>query len=135
VRLFFGHLEIGDGELFKMLATHAIENRVKQLMDALPISATVVGQLTGLYDMRGFSQARISMALSGAKPFENRQGERLLEFLREIQELVQTTGAPLLLSDSLQIKSLLDDRRAAQKLLKDEGYEPELSTTTSGIPA
>jgi hypothetical protein len=116
-----------------MLATLAVENRIKQLMDTLQISATVVGQLTTAYEMRGFSQARISQALSGVKPFENHQGERLLEFVQEIQELVQTTGAPLLLNDPRELKEMLDARRAAQRLLKDEGYEERISTTADRI--
>jgi hypothetical protein len=116
-----------------MLPTFCIENQIREVMERTRLTPTVLGLLTQACGMSGFSQARISLAFSGAKRFEDRKGHQLLELVKEIEQLVQSTfpGDPLLLNDPQQIKSMLDARRAARRLIKDEGYDETTISATA----
>jgi hypothetical protein len=110
-----------------MTATFGIENVIREVMERIRLTPTVLGRLTQLYNTPGYSQARISQAFSGVKRFDNQQGQRLLEFVREIEALCKTVELPLDLTEPERIKHLLDMRRAFKLAAKyDEDRVREL---------
>ncbi len=115
-----------------MTAIYATENVIREVMERIRLTPTVLGRLTQLYNMPGYSQARISQAFSGVKRFDNQQGQRLLEFVREIEALCKTVDIPLDLTEPERIKHLLDMRRAFKQSARyDEDRVRELLLGTN----
>ena len=96
-----------------VLATYAVENRIKAALSELGVSSTQFA-----FFSNGFvSQQRLSAGLSGLKPFENGQGTRLEELVRELQDLAASV-APLKIDfrHVLGVQEALENRRLTAKL-------------------
>jgi hypothetical protein len=93
------------------LATFSVERRLKQALFDMGCSASQFAVISGL-----ISQQRLSQALSGLKPLENRHGIALEACVKEIQELVQST-LPLSIDfrNVTGVKQALETRRLAKK--------------------
>jgi hypothetical protein len=95
-----------------LLATYAVENRIKAALKDLGVSSIQFAFFSNGY----ISQQRLSAGLSGLKPFDNAQGTRLEELVRELQELAASV-APLKIDfrHVVGVQQALETRRQAAR--------------------
>jgi hypothetical protein len=95
-----------------MAATHSVETKIENFGRLRDCSASFISPLAQLHGIPNTSQARISQALSGARPLPEETAGPLSRLLDDLEGLCRSLDpVPIALKNPVKIKELLDSFR------------------------
>jgi hypothetical protein len=109
-------------------ATFSTENQIKQKMDSLRVTASV---LSALCD--GISQTKLSQALSGFRPLTNPEGIRVLECLGQLEQIARACSpVPVSFQNPTIIKHLIKALADGEVLITVRQHSDEANAKGAG---
>jgi hypothetical protein len=97
-----------------MLATHSVEARISRQLEELGCAENNFADICQVV-----SKSRLSRGLNGDKDFEHSDGEKMLLWLQEMQELKDLSQTLPDWKQVDQIRSAIEQRREAKKVFEE----------------